>query len=1069
MKEQKQPLETLLMRNKHLLILTIAVILVAGFSALSSMARLEDPVITNRNPLIITRFPGATAERVEALVTEKIEDSLQEVAEIKEINSTSRAGVSVVAIELKDGVNADSNEEVFSLIRDKLSEAERQFPSQVLSPFFDDKRGAVAYTLVTALTWSHASRPQLGTLNRLAEDLADRLRNFSGTELVRVFGEPEEEITVTIDPAELAALGLNSADVAARIAAADSKVPAGFLRGTEADLPIEVSGELATLQRVRSVPLREGADGTLIRIGHIASVNRDWQEPPAEIALSDGRHSVFVAARVQKDRRVDRWSSEADLVVKQFAAGVGEGIEVERVFDQSRYTKGRLGELGMNLALGAIVVMAVVFVFMGWRASLLVGSALPLVAALTLFGVSLIGGALHQMSIFGMIIALGLLIDNAIVMVDETRKHMSAGITPQQAVSRAIRHLIVPLFSSTLTTVLAFMPILLLPGNIGDFIGLIGGSVVIALISSFFVAIAIISSLTGLFGRVAPKDRRLRWWCDGLSSPRLAGLFQRGLLLGLKRPLATVALVCLLPALGLLLGAVLKSEFFPRTDRDMFEVRVWLPTESSIHNTYRNALEIEAELMKYPEIQHMHWLIGGSFPSVYYNLVMNQDDASHFGHAIVKATSSKAVRRLIPDIQKTLDRKFPGAQIMVNQFAQGPPSDADIELRIFGPSVPVLQDLGEAVRLRVAEHPDVLHSRVSMARGEPKLWLDADENEARLAGITLTDLSQQLQGSLEGFTGGSIVEDLEEMPVRIRYENSRRTRLAHIGSINFVSPSNPEDWIPLSALGQLKLRPELGGITRRNGLRSNTISGYVRNEALPLEVTKEIVSRLEAEGLKLPAGYRLEIGGYSENQGEAVGNLTLYLPVLMTLIAATLILSFKSLALALTLGVIAIMSAGFGLLATWVAGYPVSFNSILGLAGLIGLAFNDSIVVMAAIRANPDARAGNRRAIVEQVMGSMRHIISTTLTTIGGFLPLLLFIGGDFWPPLAIVLAGGVGGSTMLAVVFVPAAYRLLACLRCLPFSLPLRTGRRLFPSSRQRAGQCGLHHGDISHLQTQG
>lgn len=1027
MKRNHNSVETLLMRNRYLLFLSVAVILVAGMAAFNSMPRLEDPVITYRNPLVITSYPGATAERVEALVTEKIEEALQEVAEIKEITSTSRAGVSIVAIELKDSVTADNNKEVFSLIRDRLADARRAFPEQVRAPFFDDKRGAVAYTLVVGLTWDHTTEPAMGILNRLAEELADRLRNITGTELVRIFGEPEEEISVQVDPGELSALGLNPSSVAARIAAADAKVPAGFFRGNQTDLPLEVSGELDSLERVRSVPLREGSQGSLIRIGDIAVVSRNWKNPPSEIALSNGSRSVFVAARVLEDRRVDQWSHEASAAVDEFTSKTGAGISVETVFDQTGYTRARLEELALNLVLGALVVVAVIFIFMGWRAALLVGSALPLVAAMTLFGVSLIGGALHQMSIFGMIIALGLLIDNAIVMVDEIRKHMVEGMTAPKAVTSAIRHLFVPLLSSTLTTVLAFMPILLLPGNVGDFIGLIGGSVVIALISSFLVAVTLIPALTGLFGRIKPAGGRSAWWRNGLQSTRIPEQFAGALSRGLKRPLMLIVISVALPLLGFGLATTLKSEFFPRTDRNMFEIRFWLPTESSINRTHQTALEIEKSLAEYQQIQKVHWLIGGSFPSVYYNRIMDQDGASHFGHAIITAADSRDVRQLIPRIQDRLDRHFPEAQVVVAQFAQGPPSDADIELRIFGPSITTLQDLGEKIRLQMAEHSDVLHTQVSMPRGEPKLWLNANENEARLAGITLTDLSRQLQGSLEGFTGGSVVEDLEEMPVRIRYADTRRQNLDLIGSTNFVSQAAPQEWIPLGAIGQLELRPELGGITRRNGLRSNTVSGYVRNEALPLEVTRELLARLETVGLELPAGYRLEVGGYSENQSEAIGNLTLYLPVLLTLIGATIVLSIKSVALAFLLGAVAILSAGYGLLATWVAGFPVSFNSVLGIAGLIGLAFNSSIVVLAAIRANPAARSGKITAIVEEVMGTMRHLISTTLTTIGGFLPLLVFVGGDFWPPLAIVLAGGAAGSTLLAVIFVPAAYVPLA------------------------------------------
>ena len=1017
---------TLFLRNKHLLVLTVIVIFVAGLSALLSMPQLEDPVITNRNPLIVTNFPGASAERVESLVTEKIEEELQEIAEIKEINSTSLAGISIVRLELADRVTGETNEQVFSKVRDKLGDAESRFPASAGKPFLDDKRGPVAYSLIVALAWEHDSPAQLGLLNRLSEDLADRLRTVSGTEIVRTFGEPEEEITVTVDDAELIALGLTAADVARITAAADAKVSAGAFRGLEADYLLEVAGELDSTQRIAQIPIRENVDGSLLRLSAVASVERDWRKPQTAIALSEGRRAVFVAARVEKTRRIDLWARDASSIVAGFSSEIGPGIAIDTVFDQNHYTAERLGELGFNLFLGGLVIVAVVILTMGWRASLLIGSALPLTAAATVFWVAFAGGTLHQMSIFGMMIALGLLIDNAIVVVDDVRKQLALGKDPTDAVASTLRHLLVPLFSSTLTTVLAFMPILLLPGDVGDFVKSIGSSVIIALVSSFAIAMTIMASLAGLYGR--EKDRKNDafhvWWRDGIRINALSNFVRRALQAGLRRPFAGLAVASSLPVIGFLSATTLGSQFFPRVDRDMFEVEVWLPTEASITATRAVATEIESALTANPEINEVHWLVGGSFPSVYYNLVMTEDDASHYAHGIVVAESAKEVKRLIPKIQRELDQQFRDAQIVVRQFGQGPPSDADVEFRLYGADIATLQDLADQIRPALAEHSGTLHTRVSMPRGEPKLWFDADEDEARLAGLTLGDTARQLEANLEGITGGSVVEDLEELPVRIKLDDSRRASLADIASTNFTNGG--PDWTPLSALGELNLRPERGGITRRNGRRVNTLQAFTANSALPIDVANEVLALLDEQGFSLPAGYRLELGGDSESQAEAIGNLMIYLPVLLTLTVATIILAFRSVRLAGLLGGVAGLSVGLGLLSTWAYGFPISFNTILGTAGLIGLALNDSIVVLAAIRASPAASTGDISSIVETVMGATRHLVSTTVTTIGGFLPLLVFVGGEFWPPLAIVLAGGVAGATLLAMLFIPAGYVLL-------------------------------------------
>jgi multidrug efflux pump subunit AcrB len=505
-----------------------------------------------------------------------------------------------------------------------------------------------------------------------------------------------------------------------------------------------------------------------------------------------------------------------------------------------------------------------------------------------------------------------------------------------------------------------------------------------------------------------------------------------------------IALASLLPISGFIASRSLGRQFFPPVDRDMFDVKLWLPSEASIERTRDRVQAIEAVLREEATIRRVDWLIGGSFPSVYYNAVMERDDSSHYAQAVVTATSSEEVKRLIPVLQQRFDDAFPEAQLVVTQFAQGPPVEADVEFRVYGPSIETLQDLGDAIRLRLAEHPDTLHTQASMGRGEPKLWLDADEEEARLAGLTLADVATQLQGSFEGTVGGSVIEELEELAVRIRFDDDRRDEIADIGAAQLTAPGR-SGWTPLSVLGELELRPEVAGITRHNGLRANLIHGHTRNGALAINVTHEVLAELEREGFVLPAGYEIAIGGDAEDERAAVGNLMIYLPVLVTLMASTIILSFRSVRLAAVLGAVAMLSVGLAFLATWAYGFPVSFMTILGTIGLIGVGLNDSIVVLAAIRSNPDAREGDAQAIADEVLGTLRHVISTTLTTVGGFLPLLIFVGGDFWPPLAIVLAGGVSGATILAVVFVPAAYRLVMTTR-LDFPW-LAHARRLAPS----------------------
>lgn len=1035
----RDDLSNLFYRNGHLLALAILVLVLAGLSALNSLPRIEDPRITTRNALILTSYPGASAERVEALVTKKLEEALREVEEIKDIESTSRANVSVISVELLDRIDAGNNEQAFSRVRDKLADAESALPPGAGKPVFDDQRGASAFSLVIALGARADDGNTLGMLSRLGEELADRLRNLPGAERVRVYGDIGEEITITLDRGELAAQGLSSAAIAALVAAADPKSAAGALRGNDRDLFLEVGGELDSVARIRNLVIRQGEPGRALRLGDIASVERYWQLPPDSYGYVDGERVVFVAAAAAADVRVDRWQAQAEQLLTAFGQGLDDGIRVDTVFRQSDYTHQRLMSLGGNLLLGALVVMLVVLVGLGWRAALIVGAALPLSAFATLFGLTFFGQQIHQMTIFGMIIAIGLLIDNAIVVTDEIQRRRRQGESGADAVRRAVTHLFAPLLASTVTTILGFMPVFLLPGNVGDFVGPIAIAVVLALAASFMISMTIIAALSGRFipdaGDREPLHRG--WWHQGIQLPAF-NRFSRALLTrALERPLTAIAAAVVLPITGFALAGTLSLQFFPPAERDQFEIELWMPDEASLQRTRETARAIERVVTGFDGVEQVSWLIGGSHPQFYYNRIMDEDGNAAYAHAMVQTENTDRAAELVPVLQEIVDRRFPEAQVIVAPFAQGPPVDAPVGFRIAGPSLSVLDERGAELRRIMHEVPGISHTRTSVS-SRAKLTYQADQQHSELTGLSLDAIAEQLQGNLEGFTGGSVREDLEELPVRIRYNDQVRESLADITSMPLLAAGGA-GWVPADALGRMRLEPESASITRRNGERVNVIHAWVRPGVLPIEAAGNILARLEAEGFTLPPGYKLQMEGDSDAQQEAVGALTTYLPVLLMLMVTALVLSFRSAGAAAVIGLVAVLSAGLGMLSLWLSGYNLGFNPLIGSAGLIGVAINGAIVVLAALRADPAAAGGDTEAIVRVTMREARHVLATTATTIGGFLPLLVFVGGDFWPPLAVVIAGGVGFSVVLSLLFTPAVFKLMSARRKTLVGMPAK------------------------------
>lgn len=1026
MSEKSSHISSLYYRNGYLLVMTIIVLAVAGLSAIINLPRIEDPRITQRAATVLTFLPGASAKRIEALINEKIEDALEEISEIKTIESTARSNVSSVQIELQDSITSDTNEEVFSKIRSRLQDIQGDLPAEATLPFLDDERGAVAYSYIAGLNWSGEGDPPMNLLNRVALDLKDQMLSVSGTELVRIFGGVDEEIIVTPDQGELAALGLSAFNLSQIIRNTDSKISAGQMRGENQDLRIEIEGSLDSLARIRNIPIQSSQNGLILKLGDIAEISRGYKTPPDQIGLKDGQRTIFVAVRTQENLRLDIWNELVQGVLDSFRSRYSDRINVEDIFIQNEYTNARLGDLVTNLLMGAMIVIIVVFLTMGWKSGLIVGAALPLSAAGALFSLNFYDQGIHQMSIFGMIIAIGLLIDSAIVMTDEVRKELNKGASNLEAMEHAVRHLFVPLLASTLTTILGFMPIFLLPGNAGDFVSPIAISVVMALTVSFFLAITVIPALSAKFSKSnTQKETKPSWWRIGVPKPKIVDDFYAFSLKAIQKP-KRYALIALIPAIcGFGLMSTMPMEFFPAGDRDMFEIQLWTNSDSSIQNTENIIREIDQDLKTLEGLKQTHWLIGASTPPVYYNQIPTQDNNSAYAQAVVVAESPQRAVSMIEEAQNLINDNFPEAKAVVRSFSQGPPSNAPVAFRILGSDINTLRTLGEEVRELMHQSPNIVHSRATISGGEGKLWLQADEAEAVLAGLDLRDIAAQYQSNLEGFMGGSILEDVEELPVRVRLSEEDRNTISDISNLPLNLP-NENRWLPASVIGEMKLRPEIPTITRYNGQRVNTIYGYITPDAKAISVTNTILEQINQE-IDIPAGYSIDVAGDSEQQSDAVSNLLTYAPILVVMIVTTLILAFKSVALAAIVGLVGFCSVGLGMLALKIAGYPLGFNPLIGSIGLAGVAINDTIVVLAAILANEKAKYGDGKAIMEETYGCGRHVLSTTFTTIGGFIPLLIFSGGTFWPPLSVVIAGGIGFSLILAMFFTPLAYKIFA------------------------------------------
>lgn len=1040
-------MKNLFYRNPRLLALTLLLASVVGVLSMMTLPRLEDPRLIKRNALVITNYPGASADRVESLVTKKIEDKLREVDTIKFIDSTSRANVSVVQVELREDLSEVQVEQQWSRIRDKIGDARVDFPAGANEPQLNLEDTEVdAFTLVVGLVWEPAEegivKPDAvpyGVLRRKAEILQDRLRNLAGTKQVELYGNPGEEIRVEVEAGKLANLNLSSEDLARVLRGSDPKEAAGLMRAERNDLQIEVGGRFETIDRIREIPVRVGTGGQSLRLGDVAEVRKTIANPPAELAFLGGKPAVVVAARMEGSQRIDAWSARVDRVLTEFAEELPATVRLRTLFDQSVYVERRLVGLFWNFLMSTALVVVVTLWLMGIRSALVVGMALPLTSLLVLATMRVFGLPLHQMSVTGLIIALGLMIDNAIIVVDEVRHHLGKGVKAADAVGRAASYLAVPLLGSTLTTMFSFAPIALMPGAAGEFVGPIAWSVIFSLGSSLLLALTVVPALIAYAEERLPLLNRLPagWMQEGYRNAALAERYKAFLAWASARPLQSMGLAGLLPVAGFLMATQLSEQFFPPAEREQFQIQLMLPNEASLLLTAETTQRARDLLMQDPDVVDVHWFAGKNAPKFYYNMLAGDTDSAFYAQAMVELRSQDDYFNVINRLQKRMDHAFPGSQMIARQLEQGPPFDAPVEMYLYGEDLEQLHTYGEQLRTILAGVPGVTHTRTSLQEGLPMLRFEANDTELRLAGLNPTGVAGQLQSSLEGSNGGSLLEVTEQIPVRVRVSPGDRASVGAVSGVHFATQTEGGvRMVPASAVGDFRLLPVTAAITRRDGLRVNKVRGYLEAGILPSKVLAEYERRIAEASLQLPQGLRVEVGGESKERDEAVGNLLSSIGTLVVLMVGTLVLSLGSFRLMGLILVIAGLSAGTGFVGLWLFQYPFGFTAIVGIMGLIGLAINTAIIVLTGIQEDPAARQGDSHAVQQVVIRNTRHILATTITTIVGFLPLLIG-GGGFWPPMAIAICGGVLGGMLLGLLFAPGAYLLLAQRRQRAMAIP--------------------------------
>ena len=982
-----------------------------GISSLNSIPRTEDPYFPISAFSVVAIYPGADPLEMERQVTEPIEDALNEIDDVKHLFASADDSLSVVQVEFQSEVDvAKKYDEVtreIASLRPKLPAGVTRLEVKKINP------GLVNIVQI-ALVSDSAS---YGRLADLAEALEDRLETVAAVREAKTWAYPERELRVSLDFRRLAELKLRAADVLSAVSGENTNIPGGPVEVAGRRFNLQTSGSYRSLDEVRNTVIG-GSPGRLITVGDVATV--DWDYESLEYtARYNGQRAIWVTANQKDAQNIFVTQEKIEQVIAEFIPTLPADVKLERAFDQSKNVDRRLSRLTLDFAL-AIALVAITLLPLGLRAAGVVMISIPLSLATGVAALQFAGFSINQLSIAGFVVALGLLVDDSIVVTENIARFLRMGYSRRDAAIQATRQISLAVIGCTATLLFAFLPLLMLPENAGKFIRSLPVSVVFTVLASLLVSLTIIPFLAS---RMLPREEHeggnafLRTTLK-LIRKVYAPLLHRALAAPKRTALAAgllfVVSLALVPAIGFSL--------FPKAGTPQFLVQITLPDGASLNASDRVLKAVEAELHAEPDVAKTMANLGRGNPQIYYN-VFQKELAANYAEVFVELT--RYDERRTTAIYDRLRAKFaaiPGAEIVLKEFENGPPIAAPIAIRIVGPALGELRHLAGEVEAIIAVVPGTRDVINPLRRARLDLELAVDPQRAGLLGVRPIDLDQSLRLAVAGLPAGDFRTDSgDNYPVVLRAPMQGRSRLdtldgLHVGTVNGTQ-------VPLAQLAELKLVESPAGIERYDRARSVTVSAYSGTGYNTDALTKAVIAKLDA--YTWPAGYRYDVSGEAESRAESFAGFGAAITITVFGILAVLVLEFGSFKSTLIVATVIPLGVMGGLVALYLSGYSMSFSAIIGFIALIGIEIKNSILLVDFT--NQLRREGMAlNAAIEQA-GEVRFlpILLTSLTAIGGLLPLALQ-GSGLYSPLAWVIIGGLVSSTLIGRLVTPVMYRLL-------------------------------------------
>ncbi|MCO5100318.1 MAG: efflux RND transporter permease subunit [Burkholderiaceae bacterium] len=993
------------LRFPQLTMFLMLVVALAGAKAYLDLGQREDPDFTFRVMVVRTLWPGATTDQVDEVITDRLERKLQETPYFKFTRSYSKPGESLIVLELKDTAPPAQVPQIWYQVRKKIGDIRQTLPAEVVGPFFNDEFGDVFGTIY-AFTGDGFSMEEL---RRTVEDVRQELLRLPDVQKVELFGVQDERIYVEISPQSLASLGLDARRIAEQLQAQNVVAPAGVVQGASRAVPLRVTGQFDSVREVQALRLEVG--GRVLRLGDVAQVFRGSVDPPVYTMRFGGQQAIGLGVSMAPSGDVIRLGESLGRTMQRLRAELPLGIEFAKVSDQPRIVRNAVGLFMRVLAEAVGVVLLVGFLSLGMRAGAVVALTIPLVLAGTFVLMRWFGIDLHRVSTGALVIALGLLVDDAMIAIEMMARKIEEGLDRFSAATFAYRSTAFPMLTGTLITASGFLPIATAKSMSGEYAFSIFSVVTIALLVSWVAAVTV----TPFLGYRLLKERREA--AHELFDTRFYRILRSTIQACMRRRWTTIALTLLAFALGIVGMQRTEKQFFPSSNRAELLVELWLPEGASHRATEEQARRLEALLSQDRDVETFAGYVGNGSPRYYLSLDQ-QLYRSNYAQFVILTADVAARDRALARLRRVLHDDFPGVRARAFRTPLGPPVSYAVQFRVLGADPERLKSIAAQVAERVRADPATIDTHLDWGEQSPAVRIEIDQDKARAIGSSSGEVSRALATAISGTAIGLFREGDRLIDVVLRASPEERASLANLHNLRIPTATGRS--VALSQVATIQEVLEEPIVWRRSRVPVITVRADIVEGLQAPDVAARIDPTLDAVRAALPAGYRIEAGGPYEDNAHAQGSIVAGTPLLLAVVALLLMVQLRS----FSLSAMVLLTAPLGVVgvaaALLASGRPFGFVAMLGLVALGGMIMRNTVILVDQIRQDLQAGRTPWEAVLESTVRRFRPISLTAAAAVLAMIPLTRDV---LWGPMAVAIMGGLLVATVLTVLFVPALY----------------------------------------------